>query len=147
MATRKTSKPRQKKSAQQVSKAYGFRSGLEGAVGFQLEELGIVYEFETMKLPFIQPPMKRTYCPDFWLPNGIIVETKGRLMTADRQKHIWVKEQHPKLDIRFVFSRSKSKISPRSDTTYAMWCEKNGFLYADGRIPQAWLDEPKKEHP
>ena len=95
----------------------------------------------------MQPAKKRTYTPDYRLPNGIVVETKGRLMVDDRQKHIWVKEQHPLLDIRFVFSSSKSKLSPRSPTTYADWCLKNGFKYADKSIPQAWLDEPKKEHP
>ena len=145
MATRKTSKPRSKLTPLQVSLKHGFRSGLEGSVAAQLESLGISYEYETTKLPFIQPPKKRTYCPDFWLPNGIVVETKGRLLTEDRQKHLWVQAQHPHLDIRFVFSSSKARISPRSPTTYADWCVKNSFMYADKSIPQAWLDEPKKE--
>ena len=75
------------------------------------------------------------------------METKGILDTADRQKHLWVKQQHPHLDIRFVFSRARSRIAPRSDTTYADWCSKNGFLYADKTIPQKWLDEPTKATP
>lgn len=44
-----------------------------------------------------------------------------------------------------MFSNSKTRISKGSPTTYAAWCEKNGFRYADKFIPQAWLIEPKKE--
>lgn len=85
----------------------------------------------------------RTYTPDFILPNGIIVETKGRFVTADRKKHKLIKEQHPELDIRFVFSNSKTRISKQSTTTYAAWCEKLGFKYADKFIPAEWLKEIK----
>ena len=81
------------------------------------------------------------YTPDFLLPNGIIIESKGRFVTADRQKHICVKAQHPELDIRFVFSRSKSPISKGSKTTYGKWCDTKGFQYADKTIPTEWLAE------
>jgi hypothetical protein len=81
--------------------------------------------------------------PDFVLPNGIIIETKGRFVTADRQKHILILEQHPHLDIRFVFSSSRTRISKKSRTTYATWCESHGFQYADRLIPEAWLRAPK----
>jgi hypothetical protein len=83
------------------------------------------------------------YTPDFVLPNGIIIETKGRFLTADRQKHQLIQEQHPELDIRFVFTSSKAKISPTSKTTVAEWCDKNGFKYADRFIPDEWLLESK----
>jgi len=79
--------------------------------------------------------------PDFKLPNGIIVETKGRFVLADRKKHKLIKEQHPELDIRFVFSNSNTKISKKSKTTYGAWCEKLGILYADKTIPEEWLKE------
>ena len=145
MATRRTSKPKSKLTPIQVGLKHGFRSGLEEKVGAQLDSLGITYEYESVKLPFVQPAKKRTYCPDYWLPNGIVIETKGRFLTEDRQKHLWVKAQHPHLDIRFVFSNSNAKINPRSPTTYGTWCTDNGFLYADKLIPQAWLREPKKK--
>ena len=76
---------------------------------------------------------------DFILPNGIIIESKGRFVPDDRKKHLKVREQNPKLDIRFVFSNSRNKIRKGSKTTYAMWCEKNNFLYADKRIPDEWI--------
>jgi hypothetical protein len=117
----------------------GYRSGLEDAIAEQIKARGLQVEYEGFRLPFIQPAMKRTYRPDFQLPNGIIIETKGRLTSEDRKKHLWVKAAHPSLDIRFVFSNSKTKIRKGSPTTYAMWCEKNGFLYADKRIPEDWF--------
>jgi hypothetical protein len=75
------------------------------------------------------------------LSNGIVIETKGRFLLADRQKHILVKKHNPTLDIRFVFSNSNARISKTSTTTYAQWCKKNGFQYADKMIPKEWLDE------
>lgn len=69
----------------------------------------------------------------------LIIETKGRFVTADRLKHIEIKKQRPDLDIRFVFSNSRQRISKTSRTTYASWCEKHGFLYADKEIPASWL--------
>lgn len=108
----------------------------------QLAALQVAYTYEQLVVPFSQPVKPRKYTPDFVLPNGIIVETKGRLVTQDRQKHILVKDQHPNLDIRFVFSRSSTRISKQSKTSYAQWCQSKGFLYADKLIPVAWINEP-----
>lgn len=124
---------------------HGFRSGLEDTLAEQLKRAGVRVAFETVRLPYVKPVKQQHYTPDFPLPNGIIIESKGRFVTADRQKHLAVRAAHPDADIRFVFSRSKSPISKGSKTTYADWCVKHGFLYADKSIPQAWLDEPANE--
>lgn len=119
----------------------GYRSGLEEKVSQQLEDLGVDYEYEKLKITY-EVHENRTYTPDFKiLANGIIVETKGRFVTADRKKHLLIKKQHPEIDIRFVFSNSNAKLQKKSPTSYADWCDKNGFLYADKLIPQEWLDE------
>lgn len=137
-ATTKTSKVRQQ------AVANGYRSGLEEELATQLESLGVPVCFEEMKIEYEKPASKHKYTPDFELPNGIIIESKGRFLTADRQKHLLIKKQHPEYDIRFVFSRSLSRISKTSKTTYADWCEKHGFLYADKSIPLKWIKEKKK---
>lgn len=99
--------------------------------------------YEPMKVTYEQPAKERKYEPDIVLPmNGIVVECKGRFETSDRQKHLLIKEQHPDMDIRFVFSNSRARLSKRSKTTYAAWCEKHGFRYADKVVPQEWIDEP-----
>lgn len=124
--------------------AEGYRSGLEEKVGQQLDTLGIKAEYESFKIKFTEPEKQRSYTPDWKLPNGIIIETKGRFLTADRQKHLLVKQQHPHLDIRFVFSNSKTKLSKTSPTTYGMWAEKHGFQYSNKVIPEEWIKETKK---
>src|SRR3546814_2796560 len=58
------------------------------------------------------------------------------------RKHELIKAQHPGLDIRFVFSRSKSPIRKGSKTTYADWCAKRGIPFADKLVPQEWAEEP-----
>jgi len=136
---------RKQLSSKQVSKKYGFRSGLEESVALQLKTNNIEIKYEQTKVKYEQPAKPRTYTPDFVLPNGIIIETKGRFLREDRQKHLWIREQSPELDIRFVFSNSRAKIKKGSKTTYADWCIKNGFLYADKLIPGEWLSETKTE--
>ena len=116
----------------------GYRSGLEDDISEQLKGLDVPFKYEELKIKY-QVNEVRTYTPDFQLFNGIIIESKGRFVSADRKKHLKVKEQYPKLDIRFVFSNSKGKINKGSKTTYAMWCDKYGFKYADKEIPEKWL--------
>ncbi|MER8422499.1 hypothetical protein [Mesorhizobium sp. M1403] len=125
----------------QAAIAKGFRSGLEDKVSGDLNSLGITYTYEAHKITYEVPAREAKYTPDFLLDNGIIVETKGQFVTADRQKHLHIKKQHPGLDIRLVFSRSATRISKQSSTTYAMWCDTHGFQYADKSIPQCWIDE------
>lgn len=133
-----------KKSSSWVAKKYGFKSGLEESISNQLKENGIPIRYEEKEsvITYTIPASEHNYHPDFILPNGIIIETKGRFVLADRKKHLLIKAQYPHLDIRFVFTNSKNKISKGSKTTYAMWCEKNGFLYADKQIPNEWLISP-----
>lgn len=123
---------------------HGYRSGLEKSIGAQLDAAGLEYEYETRKIEYTKPESKHKYLPDFWLPNGVIVETKGIFDSDDRAKHLLLREQHPELDIRLVFSNSKARLYKGSPTTYAAWCAKNGIKFADKRVPEAWLQEEKK---
>lgn len=127
---------------------HGFRSGLEAANSRHLAALGAPVLFETFKVKYVVPETMRNYTPDFLLPNGIIVETKGIFDAADRAKHVLVKAEYPELDIRFVFTRSKAPIYKGSPTTLGMWATANGFKWAEKLIPEAWLKEPgPKVHP
>ncbi len=82
---------------------HGWRSGLEKAVAVSLNNRGVSYEYEQHKLKYLVPERQATYTPDFYVTTKsgklIIIETKGRFVTADRQKMLLVKEQHPALDI------------------------------------------------
>ena len=129
-------------SPEEVGRKLGFRSGLEKVIAAQFRACGIDPKYESLKLKY-RVEKEHTYTPDFPITNKIIIETKGRFLTSDRMKMLLVKEQHPELDIRFVFSNSNDRISKVSKTTYAKWCENNGFKYADKVVPQSWIDEIK----
>lgn len=127
-------------STKAVAAKYGFRSGLEMTIDESLKSQGIDGEYEKHIIQYTKPETHHKYHPDFKLPNGIFVETKGRFLTDDRKKHLLIKAQHPNLDIRFLFQNSKTKISKASKTTYADWCIKHGFKFADKEIPADWLE-------
>lgn len=116
---------------------HGWRSGLEEKVAKELSESGIKYKYESMKIKY-DVSETRTYTPDFILPNGIIVETKGRFVAADRKKHLLIQKQFD-YDIRFVFQNAKAKLFKGAKSTYSQWCDKYGFLWAQGSIPEEWL--------
>ena len=39
-----------------------------------------------------------------------------------------------------VAADKKGKKSKKSKTTLGMWAENNGFMYADKRIPDEWIE-------
>lgn len=121
--------------------AKGFRSGLELRVSENLKGRGIKYTYESVRIDYVKPETHHYYTPDFVLQNGIIIESKGRLLKVDRDKHLLIKQQHPTLDIRFLFQCANNKIRKGSKTTYAMWCEKNDIKWCEKVIPESWLTE------
>lgn len=105
-------------------------------------------EYETTVIQYTVPERTAKYHADFRLPNGVIVETKGRFVSDDRKKHKLLHEQFPDLDIRLLFNNPNARISKASQTTYAKWCDTHGIKYAkaasrDKPIPQEWLDEAR----
>jgi hypothetical protein len=132
-------------TAYKEARESGYRSNLEVTISKQLEAAGIDCEYEGVTLPYTQPEEHRRYTPDWILANGIVIEAKGPWETADRKKIKLIKSQYPELDLRMVFSRSKTCISKKSKTTYAIYCETIGLPYADKLIPESWLSEPVNE--
>ncbi len=119
-----------------------YRSGLEVAVGALLATAGIAAQYEAFKVPYTVPESIHAYTPDWLLPNGIILETKGLWELDDRRKHLLVREQHPDLDIRMVFSNANAKLRKGSPTSYSMFCDKHGILWAHKVPRKEWLTEP-----
>jgi hypothetical protein len=117
-----------------TGKTETFRSKFEARFATDLRKRGVDYVYEADRIDYVQ---HRYYKPDFVLPNGIIIETKGYFYSADRTKHRLIKKQHPELDIRFVFMNSNAK-GENSKKTNAEWCIKNGFQYADKWLPKEW---------
>lgn len=132
--------PKKLTTRQRAIKA-GYRSGLEEQTAKALKKKKVKFSYELLKIKWEDFKI-RTYTPDFQLPNGIIIETKGRFTAADRRKHLEIQRQYfSAYDIRFVFSNSRAKLYKGAKSSYGDWCKKNNFLYADKEIPQEWIDE------
>ena len=113
-----------------------FRSKFEKGLALDLKRSGVSFGYETKRIDYLK---SHYYTPDFILGNGVILEAKGRFLSSDRAKHLLIKEQHPELDIRFVFMNARNKLNKRSRTTYADWADRHGFLWSEKRIPTEWL--------
>jgi hypothetical protein len=125
-----------------AAKREGFASYFELQVANEAKQQGIELEYEKLRIKYDLGTAH--YVPDFTLPNGIIVETKGDFTSKDRRKHLLIKEQHgDAYDIRFVF-QANNKLSSKSKTRYTDWCEQHGFKYAIGLIPPEWAGEGPK---
>lgn len=137
-----------------------YASKFEGRIGALLDGRGIPFKYEKYSYEYDEPLRKnrascmecgstdlvRTgwYTPDFFLENGVIIETKGRFTAADRRKMVAIKEHHPDLDIKMLFMRN-NRLSKRSTTYYSDWCEAHGYDYAIGTPKEEWLNEQTKE--
>lgn len=126
-----------------IKREGGKRSGLETQVARTLAVWDATAkgekELDAIEYTELRP---KKYHRDFQLTNGINIETKGWFKPSDRSKHLCIKFQHPELDIRFVFSNPNAKLGKGSKTTYAQWCDKNGFKWAAKDVPLAWIKEP-----
>jgi hypothetical protein len=132
-----------------------YKSKLERTNGKLLEDNGITFFYEPKEgtIEWLLPASVHTYTPDFYIPrkdgSWLVVETKGIWEYSDRCKHAWVKRQYPGLDLRFVFTNSRTRTSKGAKQTYADICEGRGrgifngltWRYADKRIPEEWLNE------
>ena len=114
-----------------------YRSGLEKKVADLMDNLGVIYEYEDTKVPYV---IQHTYTPDFHLVNGVFLECKGYWDPEDRRKIKAVKQQNPDLDIRMVFQTPYNTIEKRSKTTYAQWCDKHDIPWTTfTEIPIEWM--------
>ena len=116
-----------------------FRSKYEAAVAASLVKRGLDCEYEAQSFGYT---IRATYTPDFFLPNGVVVETKGHFSSDDRRKMLAVKSQYPLLDIRLCFQNAQVKLSkaPKS-LAYWQWAERHGFLWCQGHIPTTWFTD------
>lgn len=118
-----------------------YRSFYEEEVCNKLDKSNVKYKYEPINL-YYEVTEQRKYIPDIILPNGIIIELKGRFTAKDRKKMLYVINQHKDKDIRMVFMRPYNKLNKGSKTTYAQWCDKNNIKWADKFIPKEWINLP-----
>ena len=131
---------RSKSKTRTNAQTLGYKSGFEAKIAEQLDSITVpaksMYEITVIK--YTVPARDSKYTVDWTLPNGILIESKGRWTREDRKKHLLVKEQHPELDIRILFQSANTKISKGSKTTYAAFCDKHGIPWAEKNVPESW---------
>ena len=122
-----------------------YRSGFEESFAFELERRKLKATYEANSIPFVTPPQKRSYTPDWKIREGVYIETKGRFTAGDRKKALWVRESNPDVTVYFLFQRGSNTLSKTSKTSYLDWCKKNDFEAADYRDFSTWTKWFKKE--
>lgn len=132
---------RSKSKTRTNAQKLGYKSGFEAKIAEQIDSVNLSAKsiYETTIVKYIIPARDAKYTVDWTLPNGILIESKGRWTREDRKKHLLVKQQHPELDIRIIFQSAKTKISKGSPTTYGAFCDKHGIQWAEKNIPESWL--------
>lgn len=118
--------------------ADGTRSKFESVVWQAVKAQDPNALYEKLKLKYT---LEKTYTPDFYLGNGILVEAKGYFTASDRTKMLRVREMNPDFEIRFVFQNAKVKLNKGSTTTYGEWATKNNFKWAEKLVPSEWVLE------
>lgn len=126
------------------------RSKLETKVVSILNDLDITWEYEVTKIPYTVPQSEHKYTVDFTLNNGIYIEAKGYLADhQERYKYVLIKQQHPEIDLRFIFD-NPNKLVGGTKMTHAKWAEKYGFKYCsinDKEQIESWLKEKREQTP
>ena len=100
-----------------------FKSKLEQQF---FDRFGLAYE--TTKFPYT---ITYNYTPDWEMDKKLFLETKGYFDSDDRRKALAMKEQHPDVEVVFVFENASKKIHAKSATTYGEWCKSHGFKFLD----------------
>lgn len=130
------------------------RSKFEAKILEDLDSRGVEYEYEAHTFNWHDKVrgqcedcgskdlyVERWYTPDVFLPNGLIVEIKGKFAPIDRRIQLGIRELHPELEIRLLFQRDNT-LSKNSLTRYTEWCIKNGIVALVGdSIPEDWITQ------
>lgn len=130
--------------ARKIARMVGMRSMAEVRFAAGLERIPYTYEPDTFEYEVAET---KKYTPDFRFekskstkrsPKYFYVEFKGVFSAADRKKAKLFREQHPEVELYFVFMAPNNKLSKVSKTTYGMWCDQNGFEWSD-KLERKWF--------
>lgn len=101
-----------------------YRSKFEASMASELKDLKLKYE--NSKFEYIIPATKHTYTPDFQVSKDIFIETKGLFSSQDRQKALYIQQQHPNITVIFLFMNPNLKLGVRLGTCLE-WCQKRNI--------------------
>jgi len=136
------------------------RSKLEDRLAQVLKNKSVKYKYEAesyevwVELPDKQAhcaacgskalEKRRSYTPDFFLDNGVVIEAKGKF-TADNRRIIEAfLEQHPDVDFRMIFQRD-NPVRSGAKSRYSDWCKKRQIPYHIGEdVPDGWTTKKSR---
>lgn len=129
------------------------RSKFENRIGQDLINRGIPFTYEAKSFKYKIKPYNakclacgstevyetRSYTPDFFLYNGVIIEAKGRWTARDRKIMLAVRESNPELDIRMLFMNPKVWLTSAHKKNYGDWCTFKGIKWSSTQVPDEWI--------
>lgn len=120
------------------NKEKGHRSELETKVEEALNSQGLTCSYEKEKFVYYR---KGRYTPDFTVEgeHPFHIEVKGYWFPADRSRLLAVITNNPDMRLLVALQRPFLKISKKSKTTYAKWCEQHAICWCTIPIPDEVL--------
>lgn len=104
-----------------------YKSGLEKRFAELLFKHGVKAKYEARRFEFVR---MAHYLPDWQISDTLYIETKGYFSPRNRSDLLSFREQHPGIEIYLIFSAPENRLTSKSKTTYAQWCEKHGFRWS-----------------
>jgi len=109
-------------------------------------------EYEAERFSYVK---SHFYVPDWKIKENGFMETKAKFTSSDRSKTLSVLKVCPDIKIIMVFANAYNKLSKKSKTTYADWCDQHnipwlhlGARYVKGKYffdknPEGWIQVEK----
>ena len=126
------------------SKKVVYKSGLERRFAELLFKNGVQAVYEARRFEFVRVAH---YSPDWEINPTLYIETKGYFSPRNRGDLLSFREQHPGVEIFLVFAQPHNRLTSKSKTTYAEWCDRHKFRYCHiNKFPKfLWDNNNKKE--
>lgn len=104
-----------------------YKSGLEKLFAELLFKHGVQAKYEARRFEFVR---MAHYLPDWEINPTLYIETKGYFSPRNRADLLSFREQHPGVEIFLVFSQPNNRLTAKSKTTYAEWCQRHKFRWS-----------------
>ncbi len=113
-----------------------YRSGFEKDITNLLKKKKIPFQYEPFRLDYT---IERTYTPDLYCSNHLIIELKGRFTSADRTKMLRVRDQNLGYTFKLWFMQD-NWLTKKKLKRYSDWATENDFDYHVGlTVPKGWF--------
>jgi hypothetical protein len=103
-----------------------YKSKFEESIAIALRSNKLPIHYEAQKFEY---QTSHTYTPDWKVNDSLYIESKGLWDAKDRTKHKLVRANNPEVKFIMCFQNPNLKLSKKSKTTYAQYCDKQGWKW------------------